>query len=159
MLCENCKKKEAVIHYTEVVDGQMKKIDLCEQCSIEKGIGHNSSFSIGDFVGGITDPFVSEHGVHCSSCGMSLEEFRAGGRLGCSVCYESFYDYLIKMIEQIHRSVTHKGKVPKRSVIKQSKKEDSKKLEQELKEAIKVEDFEKAAFLRDEIKMIKAKLK
>jgi uncharacterized repeat protein (TIGR04138 family) len=32
MLCEKCGQKEATIHLTSVADGQVTKLDLCEDC-------------------------------------------------------------------------------------------------------------------------------
>ena len=33
-----CKKTEAKVHLTQMVDGKVKKVDLCEQCSKEKNV-------------------------------------------------------------------------------------------------------------------------
>ena len=35
MLCDRCKKREAKIYYTEVVNGEMKEQHLCEECAAE----------------------------------------------------------------------------------------------------------------------------
>ena len=36
MLCESCRKRDATIHITQIVDGRMTKGDLCDQCGNEK---------------------------------------------------------------------------------------------------------------------------
>ena len=159
MYCVNCKKAKAVIHYAEVIDGQIKKLDLCEKCALEKGIGTNLSFSMADLLGGMTDAVIPEKGVFCKNCSMTLDEFRKCGRLGCSKCYDYFHDTLIKMIEQIHRATVHKGKIPDNLNKGEFNKENILALEKDLQKAIKDEDYEKAAFLRDEIKRIRTKLK
>jgi protein arginine kinase activator len=33
MLCDICKKSEATVHLTQIVDGKMLKVDLCESCA------------------------------------------------------------------------------------------------------------------------------
>ena len=40
--CEN----EATVHLTEIVEGQMKKIDLCEECAQEKGVTDPEGFAL-----------------------------------------------------------------------------------------------------------------
>lgn len=158
MQCIVCNERPAVIHYAEVVDGHIKKLDLCEQCAIKKGLGAQLSFNMGDLLGGITDDATYENDtLSCPGCNMSLEEFRKCGRLGCNSCYDSFADSLNPMLEQIHRAVSHKGKEPCNIVSDNEIKESLKKMEAELKDAITNEDFEKAALLRDEIRKLKQK--
>ena len=33
MLCDNCGKREANIRYTENINGKIKEMHLCEECS------------------------------------------------------------------------------------------------------------------------------
>ena len=33
MKCEFCKKENASIHLTQVVNGEMKKLNLCQSCA------------------------------------------------------------------------------------------------------------------------------
>ena len=156
MLCCVCKQKEAVVHYAEIVEGAIQKLDLCEQCAIEKGLAGQITFSMGDMLGGMTDKGGMESlGVVCSNCSMTIDEFRKIGRLGCEKCYDAFSDSLWPMLEQIHRSVKHKGKMPPSETADVDKEEKRVQLEKELKEAITSEDFEKAAYIRDEIKRLK----
>ena len=160
MDCIICKKHKAVIHYAEIVDGTIKKLDLCEQCAVEKGLGTQLSFSMGDLLGGMTEsPSPRKAAQICKRCEMSLDEFRKAGRLGCSDCYDTFGESLINMFEQIHRSTKHKGKIPSHLQSEYYKKENITHMEQEMKDAVKHEDFEKAAFLRDEIHKTKQSLK
>ncbi|MBN2145424.1 MAG: UvrB/UvrC motif-containing protein [Candidatus Aureabacteria bacterium] len=184
-LCAICKKKEAVVHYAEILDGVIKKLDLCETCAIEKGIETPTPFSMGDLVGAITERSEET----CEQCGMTFDDFRKVGRLGCDLCYETFQESLLSIIEQIHRSTQHKGKIPSRFHEEKKKftakkvkcppeypvqqtpaapfsQEDSdamklkkiQSLEQDLKSAISAEEFEKAACLRDELKKLKGTL-
>ena len=47
--CEN----EATVHLTEIVDGQMKKIDLCEECAKEQGVTDPKGFALADLLLGL----------------------------------------------------------------------------------------------------------
>ncbi|MBU3666872.1 MAG: excinuclease ABC subunit B, partial [Chthoniobacterales bacterium] len=36
MQCDVCQSKEATVFLTQIVDGKMQKVNLCEACSKEK---------------------------------------------------------------------------------------------------------------------------
>jgi len=38
MLCDECKKNEAIIHFTQIVNNKVSKYHLCQECAKEKGI-------------------------------------------------------------------------------------------------------------------------
>ena len=50
--CEN----EATVHLTEIVNGQMKKIDLCEECAKDKGVTDPQGFALADLLLGLGLP-------------------------------------------------------------------------------------------------------
>ena len=77
--------------------------------------------------------------------------------MGCANCYDIFSDRILPTIRRIHGNTTHMGKnsISYRKV--EDKPEDKKqdeltKLKAELDTAIKNQEFEKAAVLRDNIK-------
>jgi protein arginine kinase activator len=164
MLCVECKKNEAVVHYAEVVDSKITKLDLCDKCASEKGLWGQSSFSMGDLLGGFAEKTPEGTlSLSCSECKMTLEDFRKRGRLGCDHCYEVFKESLLPMIEQIHRSTQHRGKVPSHHKTTDvyevqenlEKKKKCRRLEDAMRKAIENEDFEKAAMFRDKLKVAK----
>ena len=158
MLCDLCKKNEAIVHYAEIVEGQMKKMNLCEACAVDKGVGIHSSFSIGDLLAGLTenpsktkDPFEQET---CPKCKMTYKEFKKKGRLGCSACYDTFQKALIPLLEAIHKNEQHAGKIPVKAQEESDAMSKLQRLKEELTAAIRKEDFERAARLRDEIRRV-----
>ena len=38
MLCNNCGKREANVKYTETINGETRRINLCEECSKKLGL-------------------------------------------------------------------------------------------------------------------------
>src|SRR6185436_3124282 len=46
MVCQFCKQKEATVHLTQIVENEVKKVDLCEACAKEKGVNDPSGFSL-----------------------------------------------------------------------------------------------------------------
>jgi protein arginine kinase activator len=155
MLCESCNKNEANIHYTEVVNGKLTELHLCEECAEEKGFEVHSPLFLDDFLGSLIDiqPHVvpEERVKKRCRCGMSYEDFKKRGKLGCGECYKTFNKQLSGVLRRIHGSTEHVGKAPKVGEIPKLKREIQ-KLKAKLQEAIKKEEFELAAELRDKIR-------
>ena len=175
MLCENCKKREANVCYSENINGVKREMHLCEKCSKELGISEQMNFDMGlDFpsiFGGIFEDFpmlLNEvKDVTCKTCGLSFDDIVSTGRLGCPDCYETFesrLDPILKRLQGSNRHTGRLGEIPEKKIdIKkpENKKEtettkESKieKLEKDLKDAIKEEKYEEAAKIRDEIKKL-----
>ena len=152
--CEN----EATVHLTEIVDGQMKKIDLCEECAKEQGVTDPKGFALADLLLGLGAASEMESGsgeLECPACGFAQADFKKSGRLGCSDCYATFAEPLEGMLKQMHKGTQHVGKVPKalRAQLVFSRKHES--LATQLQQAIETENYEEAARLRDEMKELK----
>ena len=164
MLCQICGKKEATVHFSEVVNNKVRELHLCEDCAQEKGLSIQPHFSIADLlVGlinlGITPPKIEESGVKCKNCGLSYAQFGKIGRLGCSECYQTFQKGVVPLLRKIHGSIQHRGKFPKKGKRVFSRREEKppsalEKLKAELIQAIDREEFEKAAILRDRIRTL-----
>lgn len=164
MLCDICKEKIATIHYTEVLpNNEPKKMALCEACAKQKNLLAATQFSIADLLKGLTQAAQSaedeDGGKACSHCRLTFSRFRKGGRLGCAACYDAFTSPMQSILEEIHRSGHHIGKVPKSITKEPSRASELAELHQKLKEAIDKEEFEEAAVLRDRIQSLKDKAK
>ena len=172
MLCDVCHKKDALVHFTEIIDNQITKLHLCEECAKSKGLQFPFTkplFSMGDLLAGISnfDAYSTEQKskIKCPNCGVTYEDFRRNGKLGCSECYKCFKTELDTLFKKIHGSNTHLGKVPVLLANKPGRKSKKvaimetqlKKLLFDLQEAVRSEEYEKAALLRDEIKDFKEK--
>src|SRR5262245_61557370 len=158
MLCHICKQKEAKVHFTQIVDNEVKKVDLCEACAKEKGHGETTPFAIADMLLGLgASQQMEEAGsgrgdVQCPSCGFTQADFKKTARLGCAECYSVFAEGLSSLLKTMHKGTRHKGKVPQALRLAQDQAEQILKLERDLQNAISREDFEQAAILRDQIK-------
>lgn len=171
MLCDICSKNQATVHLTEIVDEQMTELHLCEECAKQKSLQMEQQFGLSDLLGGLVDFGKHIEGkepskIKCPSCNLSYEDFKKIGRLGCSNCYSAFTRYLTPLLKRIHGSSLHTGKSPLGEAVevKATRKPEFKKpesalqdLKNKLQEAIKLENFEEAAILRDKIKSIEEK--
>ena len=159
MICDACKQKPANVFLTQIVDGKMQKVNLCESCSEEKGVTNPHGFELADLLLGIgasEEMQKSSAGVKCPNCGFSQADFKKTGRFGCSQCYDVFSEGLESMLKNMHRGLEHKGKVPARLQRMKEREEQLKKLQRDLRKAVAEENYEQAAGLRDQIKHFEA---
>src|SRR3989338_943139 len=157
MLCELCKQSQATVHLTEIVNEQMSELHLCEFCANQKGAQVESHFGLADLLSGLAEfgktPEGEEVAVKtCAGCGMTYDDFRKVGRLGCGECYTTFKRSLGTLLKRSHGSPIHLGKAPARIVKPAKAKSEFAELKRKLEEAIASEAFEEAARLRDQMR-------
>jgi protein arginine kinase activator len=164
MLCDHCGQNEAIIHLTQIVDNQMSTFHLCETCAAEKGLqpgADTGNFPLSDFLAQVGKgvPEGISAGGPCAFCGLTLEEFRKSGRLGCSHCYVTFESNLKTLLRRLHGGTQHVGKVylpPDPTHAEQQERLAG--LRRKLDRAVESEDFERAAQIRDLIRTLEGAL-
>ena len=179
MLCENCKKREANVRYSENINGAKKEMHLCDECSRELGITEKMDFRMpslelsnlfGSFLEDFSStpefmPLLSEiKQIKCDSCGSTFDNIIDTGRYGCANCYDVFEDRMDPILKKLQGANRHTGRLGKISDNKVKFENDKNKknidnsknkldkLQDDLKQAIKDERYEEAAKIRDEIK-------
>jgi len=162
MICDICGKNQATVHLTEIIDDKMTELHLCEQCAQEKGAQMEQHFGLADLLAGLADlgsavAAPEELKIKCPNCGMTYEDFKKIGRLGCGDCYHSFKKYLTPLLKRIHGSNQHLGKSPARKVKVAKIRNELQILKERLQKAISEEAFEEAAKIRDKIKILEQK--
>lgn len=163
MLCDICKKNEATIHLTQIVDGKkLQKADLCESCAKDKGVQDPTGFSLGDLLGDFAaggEIKTEAEGARCPECGFSQADFKKTGRLGCAACWETFEPGLASLLKAMHKGTRHVGKVPMKAAHTIAISEKIQELTEELEKAVRSEKYEDAAQIRDQIRELESKLK
>jgi protein arginine kinase activator len=145
--CEECGKRRATVHLTEMQDGQPVQHHICQECYEQKEGGLSQAAVLAHLVAAVAPELKELASQHCPDCGINYLEFRQNLRLGCPRDYEAFDKALEQLLERIHGSSEHCGKVPV-GADKGSRKQSLLKLQQQ---AIADEDYELAAELRDRI--------
>ncbi len=163
MLCDDCKKREAIYHSITKINGIKKERHLCAECykkSTNK-ISDDFEYTTGlGGLGGLIGSFASNlfgeqrNELICATCGSSAIEFERTGRIGCANCYKEFADVVLPVIQKMQGGdISHVGKAPlgnKASITIQYER-----LKKELDDAIKVENFEQATVIRDRMRQLK----
>jgi protein arginine kinase activator len=162
MKCECCHEAEATIHLTQVIDGEVKKLNLCQTCAQKNGIDLNSPISITDVLLGLgsqPQPQLQSGGpefdLSCSRCQMTRAEFKKHARLGCPDCYKAFMGELSAITQAMHHSRQHVGKIPARQGNAARITAQIAALQKDIETAIAKEEYEVAANLRDKIRSLK----
>lgn len=156
--CSECRKKVA-IKYTEIVGGSISHTFMCEGCPVYDRRLHGGGQALSTGMG--------EGMLACGHCGTTLDSVRMGNPLGCSVCYEVFAETLFSellqakklplRVTQFKKSMPlHIGRSPGEA------KEVSAAmkllaLNEALSDTLKAENYEQAAFLRDQIRALTEK--
>jgi len=161
MQCCVCKEKPATVHLTQIVGDKMQKLDLCEECAKAKGINDPTSFAMADLMLGLgasqeLDQSAAGAELKCPRCGFSQADFKKSGRLGCPDCYKTFAEGLSGLLKTMHKGTRHIGKAPEALRSARESIDRLKTLQKKLAKAIEGEDYEMAAGLRDEIKLLTA---
>lgn len=163
MVCDICNKTNATVHLTEIINDKVVEMHICQVCAQAKTNELNKHLNISGFLGSLADmvgSLPSERGLlRCPSCGLSYEDFKKTGRLGCGKCYETFRRFLLPLLKKIHSATTHTGKAPVSLDKKVSGQLKVAELHQRLRRAIQLEEYEEAAKLRDQIKELGKKRK
>ncbi len=158
MLCECCEHHEATIHLTQMINGQSRELHLCEDCAEESGMNVQSVMSIPEILFGMgnSEPESSDEGKlggkSCPYCHMRGRDFKKNARLGCPRCYETFEAELAPMLAAMHKGSKHTGKAPesRRKVLEKSERVE--RLQKQLDAAVRAENYEEAALLRDQLR-------
>jgi protein arginine kinase activator len=164
MKCQFC-DNPATVHLTDIVNKKRRELHLCEGCARQHNLIPDQPTPhvdlkalLGLLAGplqkvppGTPDPAA----LTCPTCGLQYGEFRAEGRLGCPDDYDAFRPVLEPLIERIHRSLGHAGKVP-RAVRRGRRDAELRTLRQGMAAAAAAEQYEEAARLRDLIRQKEA---
>lgn len=163
MLCEECKTREAAYTVSVMVGDEVTTRHLCPECMARTNATFNSSniknllSSILSAITGTEAPAEPDNSVVCQRCGTSLSQFTKSGKLGCPACYEAFREQLQPMLLQIHGRVQHAGRQPLATEDAQRSRTRQEALTRQMEQAVALEDFETAARLRDQIRLLAGK--
>lgn len=168
MLCQTCKERVATIHLTEINAGQRVETHLCQQCAQQQGLALTTQIPLNELLNTLlssqkaeiakedsqeqtVSDSRSEHA--CPMCGMTLKRFSKEPLLGCPHDYAEFDTELTPLIKQSHNgNLQHCGKVPSKTDSDDKKQIERLNLQKQLDMAVKNEDYETAARLRDQLR-------
>lgn len=168
-LCESCAQKEKM--------GGASPVPPINEAILKHLMSQGAKIPMpGEMEDEADKPTVSTNvsSVRCPMCSMTLGMFKNGGLLGCASCYEALGDQIGPIIARAQEGATHHvGKIPRRALRSSRMSSSSDEmggaaasraleyakrlshLEQQLSEAVRTEQYELAAELRDELSQMR----
>lgn len=175
MKCSRCEKGEVVFQFT-TIDKKSHDIatrHLCMECAAELSpwIAKNAkaATSVDALIEELLKSQLSQEGgasvseqvipdvPACSECGVTFPSYKATLMLGCASCYAAFGDHLAADIRKLQGGAdrhTPDGTPGGEGTIDRVAKIAA--MRAELQDCIENEDFERATYLRDQIKLLMA---
>ncbi len=157
MICHICKDKVASIRLKEIINDVVTELRLCQACFEARemqGTGVSESGldkSLAALTGTLGEKDVLRH-AKCPTCGTGIDTLREKGRLGCGDCYGALSVSLEPLLSRVHDATQHRGKIPHPAERKLDLKNELRRLQEDLQDAIVSENYERAAKLRDKIR-------
>lgn len=162
MKCQYC-EKPATFHITELTEPNGPQVmHLCEEHArsfLQKDTSSPAASIAGALakqlnLGQTKKELAELDQKECPVCGISFFEFRNTGRLGCPFDYTHFESDLQPLLTNIHDSLEHVGKRPRRAAASADSQALMIQLRREMEEAIEREDYERASEIRDQLRAI-----
>jgi len=170
--CSACQKAPATIVIMDLSGGSVTgQQHLCGPCA--EGLGvvapkaqmKMSPEILEDLLGtikGATAP-TRRREVACPGCGMTPQDFKQKGRLGCPRCYEAFRQDLVPLLQRVHEATQHRGRLPAGKAAAGGTPgptpapalptgDQLAELRKRLEDAVRGERYEEAARLRDDLR-------
>ena len=157
--CDRC-DSPATVHLTEIKGGQKLERHLCEKCAASLHVpsaGKELAKLLKSFEPALSlaTQGTAQSTRSCPECGMSYAEFRQHGRFGCPRDYEIFGEQIEKLLKRIHGGARYAGKRPGGGAVHPPPTRDEiLRVRVLLDEAVKSENYEEAARLRDQIRKL-----
>ncbi|MCX6090711.1 MAG: hypothetical protein WCP87_06830 [Atribacterota bacterium] len=165
MKCHLCQEKEAtlVVFIVDKEERVRNKLHLCESCASKIPVsclvlGHIQSLPDRktEVASEKRDPYLD---MECGHCLTTFRECLEKGFLGCSHCYEEFFEMLRESIIQKQTELVYRGKVPLRLSHKKRVERDIREMKKDIQHCVDAENYEKAEQLQRMVKRLESFLK
>ena len=152
---------------TEIMNGAKKEVHLCEDCVEKDFILPYFRMSFEELFKKISSgnpvppekntqpepPHCRPNLKRCWACGSEFSEFNIFSELGCANEYQLFAKQIDKILKDNNNNLSvHSGKLPLRSLETTRKCNRSLLLHTRMENAVRSENYELAAAIRDQIK-------
>lgn len=160
MKCKLCGVQDVVFRIEKVVGNVRIELLLCEECANKHGVNSNHDtieLSLSKLINSVD---IREHTQKekpdkiCHICGTTYEDYKRSLKFGCYECYNVFSRELKAYLKRNFGRYKHRGKVPEALPAEDVFLFDLGELRSELQDAVKNEEYEKAAELRDRIRAL-----
>jgi len=154
--CDLCHDNPAGVKVHQMdKDGKVTELMVCAECARQRGLAEVRPTKtapvevMAELKAGLQE---KDAALTCTRCGTTLADFKRQGRLGCDYCYIAFRDELLPLIRRLHGATQHVGRSVGTGRKNAHVRLTTDRIRDALSAAIRDEDYEKAAALRDELR-------
>lgn len=165
MICNKCSSNRATIHIIDIKPEGIRDLHVCEECAKKRGFIPEISSNIDELLRMIGEEQVlgepnSENNVEddspkCPQCAFSAKDISRSSKFGCEEDVALFRNEIKPVLMKIHNATKHTGRSASFCSDNSRKQQALQAFENQLADALKSEDYELAARLRDKIKGLK----
>lgn len=153
MICDYCGNASAGKYLRVIFGGKARH--YCPQCALQFQRGDALAMQM-TFLNVSDEKSGYDAEKTCPECGMRFETLQKSGSLGCSGCYQAFRGELAYLMTRINGTACHVEEVREEPEELNETEKQLFSLQGELAQAVSMENYERAAELRDEIKALTA---
>lgn len=156
MICDGCGAKNAHITFNVLFNGQKIARAYCAQCAkkLRRGDAHGAQLALLN-----TLPIADLSSIPpCPVCGTTFASVQKTGRMGCASCYRTFGEATDIMLQRLNGTQHQEVETTPFEPIVSNEEKRLLLLKGELAQAINLENYERAAEIRDEINALSALL-
>ena len=150
-MCDCCANRAAQVTF-QVAFGEKKVIrNYCAQCAakLRRGDALGVQMAVINSI-----PTENLTASVCSKCGTSVETMQKTGRVGCAACYRSFAQVTEELLKKLNGTERQLAETIVEAPVMTENQLRLRTLRDELAQAVSVENYERAAVLRDEINQL-----
>lgn len=172
MICDHCHKHEACVFIQEHGPNGQHSLNLCQKCAMQQFLGTQGGH-LRNFLGNISKllanmdnpsidkllsslPDAAAETPSCPHCGRRQLELEDTWELGCAECATTFRISIDRRWHENGLVWPLPDARPQPLAPPADKKKEIARLSAELRQAVRREDYERAAFLRDQLQSLAA---
>ena len=152
MKCDVCARREARAVIAMVVNGKQTTRRVCEKCiaRLQRGDAYAAQMAL------LSTMEPADQHQACPSCGRTAADLIRSGHVGCAACYRALDETLSLLTSRLNGAPPAQDKDPQELPDPSSSGKAGRiaALRDEMFAAVNAEEYERAAQLRDEIRLL-----
>lgn len=148
-MCDNCDVRTAQVTFQVAFGGKKVVRNYCPQCAAKLRRGDVLGIQLA--VVNSLPPEQVENVPACPKCGMTMERVQKTGRMGCAACYRAFSGLTEELLKKLNGTERQLAENIMETPVMSEEQQRLRTLREELAQAVSIENYERAAMLRDEI--------
>ncbi|MGP1594447.1 MAG: UvrB/UvrC motif-containing protein [Treponema sp.] len=167
MVCDICGKRQAAILIQQVRNNETQELSICKHCADRYSL-YSDEQQMNISIESVYEKIAAakqknnessdsqDSTLFCPSCGTPLLKVKKNHQIGCPFCFFYFQDTILSIMKEHTDDICYTGEVPTLLESYTDCRISLSDLKTELQHAIEQENYELAAYFRDQINKMEA---